>query len=215
MNFLAHAFRHLDRPYFVAGTAVPDWLSVVDRKIRAKSRYAEPFARDVDEEIRDTALGIMQHHRDDNWFHGSLVFNETMLEFAIELRDRLAGDEGFRPSFVGHILVEVLIDATLLQRQPSIGTRFYEAMNVISWPKIERLVNQMTQASTDQLVPTIQRFTEARFLYDYLQDDKLLFRLNQVMKRVKLPELPESLTQWFPAARQIVADRCNDLIQPE
>ncbi len=95
----------------------------------------------------------MQHHRDDNWFHGSLVFNETMLQFAIELRDRLAGDEGFRPSFVGHILVEVLIDATLLERQPSVGERFYEAMHSISWLKIQHLVNQMANASTDQLAP--------------------------------------------------------------
>ncbi len=215
MNFLAHAFRYLDRPYFVAGTAVPDWLSVVDRKIRAKSRYAEPFTHDEDPEVRDMALGVMQHHRDDNWFHGSLVFNETMLQFAVELRDRLAGDEGFRPSFVGHILVEVLIDATLLRRQPTVGERFYDALDSISWLKIERLVNQMTRSTTDQLAPTIQRFTEARFLYDYLQDDKLLFRLNQVMKRVKLPELPESLTVWFPVARQIVESRCDDLIQLE
>lgn len=215
MNFLAHAFRHLDRPYFVAGTAIPDWLSVVDRKIRAKSRFAEPFSRDPDPELRDTALGIMQHHRDDNRFHGSLVFNETMLQFAIELRDRLAGDEGFRPSFVGHILVEVLIDATLLERQPSVGERFYEAVASTSWLKIQSLVNRMTNGNTDQLAPTIQRFSEARFLYDYLQDDKLLFRLNQVMKRVKLPELPESLTRWFPTARQIVRSRCNDLLQLE
>ncbi len=138
-----------------------------------------------------------------------------MLQFAIELRDRLAGDEGFRPSFVGHILVEVLIDATLLRRQPSLGERFYDALNSISWMKIQRLVNQMTGSSTDQLEPTIRRFTESRFLYDYLQDDKLLFRLNQVMKRVQLPELPDSLMPWFSTARQVVQARCDELIQAD
>ena len=32
MNYFAHALPFLDRPYFVAGTAVPDWLTVADRR---------------------------------------------------------------------------------------------------------------------------------------------------------------------------------------
>ena len=43
MNFFSHGFRYLDQPYLLAGTAVPDWLSYVDRKIRARRRLAEPF----------------------------------------------------------------------------------------------------------------------------------------------------------------------------
>ena len=29
MNYFAHAIRFLDDPYFLSGTALPDWLSVV------------------------------------------------------------------------------------------------------------------------------------------------------------------------------------------
>ena len=32
MNYFAHALPFLDQPYFMAGTAVPDWLTVVDRQ---------------------------------------------------------------------------------------------------------------------------------------------------------------------------------------
>ncbi len=29
VNYLSHAYKHLHDPYFVAGTALPDWMSVV------------------------------------------------------------------------------------------------------------------------------------------------------------------------------------------
>ena len=214
MNFLAHGYRYLDQPYVVAGVAVPDWLTVVDRKIRAKSKHAEPMLLSDDEATRDIAWGIMQHHRDDLWFHNSRVFNETMLQFSIELRDQLPGDEGFRPSFLGHILVEILIDATLLEREPSLGERYYAAVEAVSPEKVEAVVNAMTQRETRGLAPLISRFAAARFLYDYLENDKLLMRLNQVMARVGLPLLSPELTPWLTEARRIIDQRCESLLAP-
>ena len=32
MNYFAHALPFFDRPYFVAGTAAPDWLAAADRQ---------------------------------------------------------------------------------------------------------------------------------------------------------------------------------------
>ncbi len=40
MNYLSHGFRFVDDPYFVAGTALPDWMSVLDRRNRARSTVA-------------------------------------------------------------------------------------------------------------------------------------------------------------------------------
>jgi hypothetical protein len=214
MNFLSHGVRYLDRPYVVAGTAVPDWLTVVDRKIRVRSKHAEPLLSSSDPAAQEIAEGIMQHHRDDLWFHNSRAFNETMLQFAVELRDRLPGDEGFRPSFVGHILVEILLDATILGRDPSLGQRYYEAIEAISTVKVQFVVNQIARSQTVMLAPLISRFANARFLYDYLEDDKLLMRLNQVMLRVGLPLLPEGLMPWLAEARQVIDSRCDALLTP-
>jgi hypothetical protein len=215
MNFLAHGLPYLDQPYIVAGTAVPDWLSVVDRRIRAKSKYAVPLTSSDDGEVRDTAIGIIHHHRDDQWFHSSRLFNETMLRFAVELRDQLPGDEGFRPSFVGHILVEMLMDATLIARAPSTADRYYAAIESVSAEKIQSVVNQMTPYSTRELAPVISRFAESRFLYDYLDNDKLLMRLNQVMNRVGLPLLSADLIPWLQSARQLIDRRCDALLEPQ
>jgi len=214
MNYLAHGFRFLDSPNFLAGTAVPDWLSVVDRKVRVRSRSATAMLENPDVATRQIASGILQHLADDQWFHQTRVFAETSLQFAVELRDRLPGDEGFRPSFLGHILVEVLIDATLIQRDRSLADRYYDAMDQVSAAKVQQVVNAIAKVQTARLDEWIARFRQVKFLYDYLDDAKLLFRMEQVMSRVGLPPLGEHLVVWLPSARRIVADRCDQLLTP-
>lgn len=212
MNYLAHGYRFLDSPYFLAGTATPDWLSVVDRKVRVRSRAATTLIESSDEPTRQIASGIVQHLADDQWFHQTRVFAETSLRFAVELRDRLPGDEGFRPSFLGHILVEVLIDATLIERDRSLADRYYDAMEQVSGIKVQQAVNAIAKVQTDRLDGWISRFRQVKFLYDYLDDAKLLFRMEQVMARVGLPPLGDHLVAWLPSARRIVADRCDELL---
>lgn len=214
MNYLAHGYRFLDSPYFLAGTAVPDWLSVVDRKVRVRSRAALPLVESPDEATRQIAGGILQHLADDQWFHQTRVFAETSLQFAVELRERLPGDEGFRPSFLGHILVELLIDAVLIARDRSLADRYYDAMDRISGAQVQRVVNAIAKVQTDRLEAWISRFRQVRFLYDYLNDIQLLFRMEQVMSRVGLPPLGDHLAVWLPSARRIVADRCDQLLTP-
>ena len=60
----------------------------------------------------------------------------------------------------------------------------------------------------------VTRFVELRFLYDYVEDETLLFRLNQVMRRVRLPELPAKMLEILPGARQLVADHRVALLTP-
>lgn len=214
MNFLSHGFRYLDQPYVVAGTAVPDWLSVVDRKIRTRSKHALPLTQSSDAATRDVAIGIMHHHRDDLWFHSSRLFAETTLGFAVELRDQLPGDEGFRPSFVGHILIEILMDSALIARDPALADRYYDVIRSVSAEKVQEVVNQVAKSSTTGLAPVILRFTDVRFLYDYLDNDKLLMRLNQIMVRVGLPLLPGDLIPWLGSARRLIDLRCDALLTP-
>jgi len=212
MNYLAHGFRHLHCPYFLAGTAVPDWLSVIDRRVRVRGPAAEARLSSRESTTCQIAAGIIQHLADDQWFHQTRVFAETSMQFAVQLRDQLPGDEGFRPSFLGHILVEILMDATLMSRDILIADEYYASLGQVSPTKVQEVVNGIARVPTDQLAPWISRFLEVRFLYDYLDDDKLLFRLEQVMKRVGLPPLGNHLAVWLPTARAVVADRCDQLL---
>ncbi len=212
MNYLSHAVDHLDRPYFVAGLAVPDWLSVVDRKVRARSHAALGLSEDPDPQVREIAAGIIRHHEDDRWFHQTRVFAEMNLRFAVEIRDRLPGDDGFRPSFLGHILIELLLDADLIAEDRSRADRYYAALDQVSTGLLQEAVNRIAARPTNNLSLFIPRFIAERFLYDYLDDQRLLFRLNQVMQRVGLPLLPASLLPWLAVARQRVSQAREQLL---
>jgi len=215
MNYFAHGRRFLDDKYFVAGTAVPDWLSVVNRKSRARSRLAEAFVDDDDKIVASVARGIVQHHRDDYWFHATRAFAELSMNLTLQIRDRLPADDGFRPSFLGHILVELLLDSTLIEDQPQQLDDYYQAMDTLDFDAVGRAVNLMTTQPTGMLPFFIPRFSAERFLYDYLENEKLLWRLNNVMRRVRLPKLPDSIAELFPDARQLVRDRRDELLNEE
>jgi hypothetical protein len=49
-------------------------------------------------------------------------------------------------------------------------------------------------------------------LYDYLENEKLLGRLNRVMRRVKLQPLPEEFLAILPDVRRHVRERRSELL---
>ena len=237
MNYLAHGWRFAHDPYYLAGTAAPDWLSVIDRKIRLRSRTAAGFVNDPDPALAAVARGVVQHHTDDAWFHATPAFNELSLQFAVEIREKLPGDEGFRPSFLGHILVELLLDATLTEDDPRRLDNYYAALTSLDPTATESAISRLATrphrgadipvclepvpiaekdaaALTLNISTLIPRFLTERFLYDYLNDAKLLTRLNHIMRRVNLPQLPTSLTTLFPSLRHRVRTRMTELLTP-
>lgn len=212
MNYFAHGRAYTHDPYFLAGTAIPDWLSIVDRQVRAKPKGAGPLLEDPDPRVAALARGVMQHHVDDDWFHQTAAFNTLNVAFTGSIRRILAGDEGYRPAFLGHILVELLLDAVLIQQQPGQLDVYYQALATVDPQVVEAAVNRMAAKSTDRLAALLPRFLSERFLYDYADDGKLLHRLNQVMRRVNLSPLPESLLGFFPEARKAVKTRHLELL---
>ena len=140
MNYFAHGYRFLDNPYFLAGTAVPDWLGVVNRRVRAhRARAERPFAADADENVAALARGIMQHHDDDGWFHGTDAFNRLAWQMANLCSQALPPEEGYRPSFLGHILLELLLDDALIAADPPHLSRCYAAMEQVDASTISAL----------------------------------------------------------------------------
>jgi hypothetical protein len=214
MNFLCHAIPYLDQPLLAMCTGIPDWLSVVDRKIRARRKMAEVHLDSDDDELRQVAGGIIRHIDDDQWFHGTEAFVTTNLELAVQLRDRLPGDSGFRPMFVGHIIIEMLLDAGWIRRDPSLGQRYYDSIIAQDAKVIERCVNVITGKPTEKLAGVVEKFAEIKFIFDYLDYDLLLMRLNQVMKRVGLSELPNDLTDWLAETDKLVESRRQRLLTP-
>ena len=158
------------------------------------------------------AHGIVRHIEDDRWFHGTEAFVDTNMRLAIELRRLLPGDAGFRPTFVAHILIEMFLDSFWIRDDRDSADRYYLAIESVGFETIQRCVNTITGKPTDRLSGVIERFVDARFLYDYLDHDKLLVRLNQVMNRVGLTPLPAEVRDWLPEARKLVESRRRRLL---
>ncbi|MGC3966242.1 MAG: hypothetical protein QM775_02370 [Pirellulales bacterium] len=213
MNYFAHGYRFVDDPYFLAGTAVPDWLSVIDRRVRVRPKDAAAHAECSDPILCRVARGVARHHADDAMFHAGAAFNELNWRFTATIRDLLGGDAGMRPSFLGHILVELLLDSVLIEERPALLDDYYSAMAEVENWVVEEAVNRMQSRRTERLAVLISIFTRERFLCDYPSDERLLRRLNQVMKRVGLEQLPDRLCEMLPAARTTVRERRNELLE--
>ena len=213
MNYFAHAVRFLDRPYFLIGTALPDMLSVSDRGSRLRSKIVFPFAETATGDTAELAGGILQHLHDDGWFHNTLAFHSVTGELTRLFRSALPNDDdGHRPAFLGHIVTEMLLDSVLIARDPLALDRYYAALAEIDPDFVQATVNQLVRQPADRLAALIPLFRQERFLADYVDSPRLLFRLNQVLRRVKLQPLPGEVVEVLDAARVVVAQNADELL---
>jgi hypothetical protein len=91
---------------------------------------------------------------------------------------------------------------------------YYAALARVDPEVVEEAVNRAAPRSTDRLAPLIPRFLESQFLFDYLDDRRLVDRLNNVLSRVRLPPLPDSFQNLLPDARRRVTERKTELLTP-
>jgi hypothetical protein len=201
MNFFAHAYRFLDAdPWFLAGTAVPDWLGMSDRRCRIRPGDAARF-RDARSDASQLAAGIAQHQHDDKWFHQTATFAELHFACTRELAARLRGDAKFRPYFVAHILIEMLLDASLAESRTDGLDSYYRALASLDPDQIEFSVNRMAKRPTVQLAAMVRRFLGERFLFDYAHDEGIAYRINRILRAVGLPLLPPGSADWIAQVR--------------
>ncbi|MFZ5828669.1 MAG: hypothetical protein ACOY3P_01210 [Planctomycetota bacterium] len=207
MNYLAHARTFLDRPYFAAGTAVPDWLTVSDRGVRMRTKIVDPFLAYDEPVVAEVAGGILQHLRDDARFHATPAFIECTTAISRLARRILPDETGFRLGFLGHLLTEVLLDAALADDDRTLLPAYEACLSQIEPRRVAEVVNLISPRPAVRLAAFIEQFLAHRILWDYSEDGKLLMRLNQVMRRVGLEPLPAEFLAVLPEARRLVADR--------
>lgn len=215
MNYFAHGLNYLDRPYFLAGTAIPDWLSVCDRPVRLRPRLLEPWIDGSSDLQSEVAAGAKQHLDDDHWFHATRGFVETTADMTSRFRELLAGGDGFRCGFLGHIVTELLLDSVLIETYPDRLRQYYETLARIESALVQEAVNRMAKRPAGRLAWFIDLFVRERILDCYHDDRRLLRRLNQVQQRVKLAPLPPETVRVLAAGRDLVRSRARDLLPPD
>ncbi|MCC6511548.1 MAG: hypothetical protein IT423_20785 [Pirellulaceae bacterium] len=210
MNYLSHGFRFVDNPYYLAGTALPDWMSVLDRRNRARSQVAAQWVSAAEPEMAAFAQGVVQHHADDRWFHQTESFALLSTTFAVELREKLTVSH--QAGFLGHIAVELLLDAVLVEDIPIRLEAYYNALSQLDPRHVQVVANRLLPRPAERLDLLLPRFIAERFLADYADDRLLWRRLNHVMRRVGLEPLPETIIDWLATARVRVRQSADALL---
>ncbi len=107
-----------------------------------------------------------------------------------------------RASFLAHILLEMLLDAALIDKEPDLCDRYYAAMETVDAATLGAVARALTpglDAPDAQFQALLDRFIGARFLADYQDDLTLAKRLSQVAQRVKLNALDARFVWVLPA----------------
>ena len=114
---------------------------------------------------------------------------------------------------LGHITCELVLDGVLIERDPGRLEQYYEAMGLVDGEVVQRAVNGMARGGTTRrLAEMIVQFRQRRFLGDYVDPSRLLYRLNQVMTRIKLAALPDGVLEVIERGRELVEPRVEELL---
>ncbi len=204
MNYLAHAVDVLDDPWMVAGTSLPDWLRAVDLRGDRKARV-RPEALALIDVVDGTAearlkAGALKHHDDDLRFHTNDTFEALTHDAVHEIR-ALSSDARLRASALGHIVVEMLLDAIVEERKPGSTARYYKAIETLDIDELSRIVARFTGRAVPSLPTLMPRFIRARFLFAYATDDGVVDALEGVAWRTGMPPPPPGTADVVRALR--------------
>ena len=212
MNCFAHALPFFDRPYFAVGTCIPDWLTACDRKCRARKKKAVAWIDDSDPILAAVAAGVVQHHEDDYWFHGSAIFTRITLELAVEYREQFGNTQAMRANLIGHIVIEMFLDAFLESKFPGSMEKMYDWVAELDAEKVQDCINHFASQPTTKLAGEIERFQSERYLFDYQKDEGVRYRMNNVLGRLNLELMPEESLPWLEKKRQQVFKHAEVLL---
>jgi hypothetical protein len=156
--------------------------------------------------------GVIQHHVDDDAFHQNETFILTSATLSVALRAIHGRDSSIRSGFLGHIIIELLLDDTLSQSNPSLLQEYYKTVDSLDRDLVSKAASLAVGRHVVGLEKWIDRFVEERFLEDYSDDRRLLRRLNQIMKRVGLEQLGDETLAWLAFCRQEVNRNADKLL---
>jgi hypothetical protein len=97
----------------------------------------------------------VQHHADDGWFHETAAFAALTWQLTARVRDALPPDDGLRPSFLGHILVELLLDSILIDDEPDRLEAYYAALSAVDPAFIQQAVGRMATGVPERMAEFI------------------------------------------------------------
>ncbi|MBR9860231.1 hypothetical protein GYB22_05695 [bacterium] len=189
MNYLSHFYfdRVDDNKYYNLGLILPDLARAHIPKLRINPYRNIEFTT---EEIGSINRGCNRHFASDRKFHNWSTFVKLSQEAIDSIRE--SGDKDLdRDYFISHILVEILLDKILLDKNPSLADEFYAMIDSIEMDWILKYLRYSGLQDDELFKGNHRRFMKAAFLKKYTSIENAIDMLEKVAIRASLKEFTE------------------------
>lgn len=201
MNFLSHFYHELpcDDPYFAAGLMLPDILSNYSYRagsvVKLHPWKLAPAAASVHAALTE---GVKTHYAVDEAFHPSDFFVENthfirglMTDYPFECFPR-------RRYAIDHILLEIILDRAILNQKMDVCHQLYTLLDNVELPRVAEMLHQNgLNGHADKAAAHFGRFRQERFIYDYVNDYRLVGLIGHINQRLGNPPMTDNDKAWL------------------
>jgi hypothetical protein len=200
VNFLSHYYfdkKDESNPLFHLGLVFPDFLKHFTLQRFKPSKMLE---KDY------LGMGAQQHIIRDEHFHNHEFFDDMCSEISRYI-DRTEAKKIPKTWFLAHILLEMGIDRILMEKNNQILPQFYSELEQVTKDDINIYFEHNNLAQADVFFSKLNKFNQTKWLYEYLNDEKLPISLNHVYFRIGLSE------KWDAKINQALINSLPEILQ--
>ncbi|MBT8327683.1 MAG: hypothetical protein KJP21_08160 [Bacteroidia bacterium] len=187
MNYLSHYYfdSSEDNKYYNLGLVLPDLARSHISKLRINPYKNIEFTTS---EISSINKGCNKHFASDRKFHNWMTFVELTGRATDMIRE--SGDKDInRDYFITHILVEVLLDKILLDKNPNLAEDFYAMIDSVEMDWMLKYMRYAGLQDDELWKGQHRRFMKAAFLKNYTSIENVVYSVEQVALKTGLVEL--------------------------
>lgn len=138
-------------------------------------------------ELKTLLKGWHLHMETDRLFHNSAFFQQHTEAIRQHLNPVLSRTP-FRPFFIAHVSLELLLDHLLIREEQVDTTIFYKELEQCQPELLESFFQMAGIQSPESFYPFYRNFCEIKYVKDYAKLNTLAYAINQIGKRVwKVP----------------------------
>lgn len=205
MNYLSHYYfdRDEDNKYYNIGLILPDLSRSHIAKLRINPYKNITFTT---KEISSMNDGCNKHFASDRKFHNWMTFVELTNKATDMIRE--SGDKDInRDYFITHIMVEILLDKILLDKNPSLADDFYAMIDSVETDWILKFMRYAGLQDDELWKGQHRRFMKAAFLKSYTSIENVIEAVEGVCANLDMIELNDD-------QRNLLIEIC-ETIEPE
>ena len=204
MNFLSHFYHEypIADAYFAAGVILPDILSNYSLRSGVVVKLHPQKMKLTDQQqLNALTAGVRRHHLVDGYFHESLFFATNTAAITERLLAENFSCFNKRLYAISHVLLELLLDRKILTENRDYCDEMYAMLESVEHSAISALVAlNTTNGQASGVGQHFKVFTEHKFVYDYIEDARLIGIMNGINTRLGNPAMTATDKHQFKNA---------------